>query len=339
MRILLSAYACDPFQGSEPRVGWNWALTLAAAGHEVCVITRESNRPSVERYLSTRSIHNLQFIYLPLSKWCSLLLARPFLQTSLGYLDWQLNGRREIQRIADTFGPDIVQHVTYATLKAPSFLAKLKLPFVFGPVGGGERRPPSLWRYEPWRARVMAAIRDAANLTIKFNPLMWQTFSRASRILVTSEQTRQLVPRRFRAKTAVRLAIALAEPANLPVAPRSLVRGRPFRLAFAGRLLSWKGLSLALDAFARLVRENEHVRFTIVGSGPDESRLRKLSRQLRIDHLVVWHPWLPPSEMEIVYHEHDALLFPSFHDSGGFVVLEALSHGLPVVCLDVEDRD
>jgi hypothetical protein len=28
-------------------------------------------------------------------------------------------------------------------------------------------------------------------------------------------------------------------------------------------------------------------------------------------------------------------LFPSLHDSGGFVVLEALSRGLPVVCLDL----
>jgi glycosyltransferase involved in cell wall biosynthesis len=36
-----------------------------------------------------------------------------------------------------------------------------------------------------------------------------------------------------------------------------------------------------------------------------------------------------------LYQSHDLLLFPSLHDSGGFVVLEALSHGLPVVCLDL----
>jgi glycosyltransferase involved in cell wall biosynthesis len=35
------------------------------------------------------------------------------------------------------------------------------------------------------------------------------------------------------------------------------------------------------------------------------------------------------------YLRHDALLFPSLHDSSGNVVLEALSSGLPVVCLDV----
>jgi glycosyltransferase involved in cell wall biosynthesis len=36
-----------------------------------------------------------------------------------------------------------------------------------------------------------------------------------------------------------------------------------------------------------------------------------------------------------LYRSHDALLFPSFHDSSGNAVLEALSHGLPVICLDL----
>ena len=43
-RILLSAYACEPGKGSEPEVGWMWATELAAAGHEVWVITRAANR-------------------------------------------------------------------------------------------------------------------------------------------------------------------------------------------------------------------------------------------------------------------------------------------------------
>lgn len=40
MKILLSAYACDPVQGAEAAVGWNWARVLAGAGHEVWIITR-----------------------------------------------------------------------------------------------------------------------------------------------------------------------------------------------------------------------------------------------------------------------------------------------------------
>ena len=36
-----------------------------------------------------------------------------------------------------------------------------------------------------------------------------------------------------------------------------------------------------------------------------------------------------------LYRRHDALLFPSLHDFSGNVVLEALVHRLPVVCLDL----
>jgi glycosyltransferase involved in cell wall biosynthesis len=37
--------------------------------------------------------------------------------------------------------------------------------------------------------------------------------------------------------------------------------------------------------------------------------------------------------MHQVYAQHDVLLFPALHDSGGMVALEAMRHGLPVVCL------
>ncbi len=40
-------------------------------------------------------------------------------------------------------------------------------------------------------------------------------------------------------------------------------------------------------------------------------------------------------KLTTIYASHDALLFPSLHDSSGNVVLEAMSHGLPVICLDL----
>ncbi len=44
MRVLLSAYACEPNRGSEAEVGWRWALELAAGGGgDVWVITRGNN--------------------------------------------------------------------------------------------------------------------------------------------------------------------------------------------------------------------------------------------------------------------------------------------------------
>jgi glycosyltransferase involved in cell wall biosynthesis len=40
-------------------------------------------------------------------------------------------------------------------------------------------------------------------------------------------------------------------------------------------------------------------------------------------------------EIGAVYRRHDALLFPSLHDSSGNAPLESLAQGLPVICLDL----
>ena len=40
-------------------------------------------------------------------------------------------------------------------------------------------------------------------------------------------------------------------------------------------------------------------------------------------------------EVEDRYRSADIFVFPSLRDSGGLVVLEAMAHGLPVVCADL----
>lgn len=76
-------------------------------------------------------------------------------------------------------------------------------------------------------------------------------------------------------------------------------------------------------------------RLTMLGQVPDEEWWRAMARDLRIDDAVVWRSWLPHEQMTGLYRAHDALLFPSLHDSSGNVLLEALAQGLPVLCLDL----
>lgn len=50
---------------------------------------------------------------------------------------------------------------------------------------------------------------------------------------------------------------------------------------------------------------------------------------------IEWVPWMNHEELSSAYLQHDVFLFPSLHDMGGSVILEAFAHGLPVVCLDL----
>ena len=48
-KILISAYACEPNKGSEPEVGWQWALTLSKLGNQVYVINEDGKLISLDK--------------------------------------------------------------------------------------------------------------------------------------------------------------------------------------------------------------------------------------------------------------------------------------------------
>ena len=67
LKVLVSAYACEPDKGSEPGVGWNWAKQIAKFA-ETWVITRTNNRETIEKELHKNPISNLHFVYVDLPK-------------------------------------------------------------------------------------------------------------------------------------------------------------------------------------------------------------------------------------------------------------------------------
>lgn len=63
-------------------------------------------------------------------------------------------------------------------------------------------------------------------------------------------------------------------------------------------------------------------------------RLKQLSIDLGLEERVAFAGWRTRQELEGIYDHHDVLILPSFQDTGGYVVIEAINKGLSVVCLD-----
>jgi glycosyltransferase involved in cell wall biosynthesis len=332
-RILLSAYACEPGKGSEPAVGWMWATELAALQHEVWVITRTTNRSAIEG--DTRSWRpTLHFVYCDLPPrargWKKLRGATYFY-----YFIWQWLAFGVARRLNRKQGFDCVHHVTFVSLRAPSFMGFLGIPFYFGPVSGGERVPSQLRAAMSFRGRSLEWLRDLSNLLVRVDPLMRMAFSRAERIYPTSWDCLALIPSRYHSKCDIQLAIGMTRE-QLAVAGRNTTRSHAtLRCLYVGRLLEWKGIEIALLAMDRLKQQGVAAHLTLIGSGPARRILQNRARQLGVANDLTWLPWQPHAEVQRLYSEHDLLVFPSLRDSGGMAVLEALAHGLPVVCLDL----
>jgi glycosyltransferase involved in cell wall biosynthesis len=177
--------------------------------------------------------------------------------------------------------------------------------------------------------RLREMLRDLAVAAARFDPLMDRTFSQASLIACTTSETMRRIPPRYRDKCLVLPAIGIAIPeAFSPPEPAP----SPTFL-FAGRLLYWKGLHLALRAMPEVLRHAPNARLKIVGEGRDARWLKRVAEECGVAGSVDWIPRIEHREMAALYRGHAAIVFPSLHDSGGMVVLESLAAQVPVICL------
>jgi hypothetical protein len=134
LRVLMSAYACEPERGSEPGVGWNWVQQIGRF-EEVWVITRANNRQAIEDAPATQLLPNVHFIYFDLPRW-SCFWKRGVRGIHAYYYLWQLGAYFVARKLHRKVGFDLVHHVTFVNYWMPSFLALLP---VCGVGDGGNR--------------------------------------------------------------------------------------------------------------------------------------------------------------------------------------------------------
>lgn len=338
MRVLLSAFACGPGLGSEEGIGWNWAVETARLGHDVTVLTETKDQAAVERALASGlAPPGLRFeFFMPerlRALWnLGMRLGFESLTAHLIHLLWQHAAYRHVRDVMGAEHFDVVHHITYGGIRHPTFMGRLSVPLVLGPLGGGERAPLALRRGLPFGGWLKDLVRDAHTALVRFDPVTRRACNDALVTYVKTPQSRSVLPRRDWARIAVEMEVGIHDVA--PAAPER-GPGRPFRLLFAGRFLYWKGMHLGLRGLQRYLARGGEARLTMVGKGPNEAVWRQLAKDLEVEHAIAWRAWVPHGQMPDLYREHDAFLFPSLHDSSGNAVLESLSHGLPVICLDL----
>jgi glycosyltransferase involved in cell wall biosynthesis len=109
--------------------------------------------------------------------------------------------------------------------------------------------------------------------------------------------------------------------------------GAALRFISMGRLLHWKGFHLGLKAFAQAAIPQSE--YWIVGDGPERANLSDLVRRLGLLERVRFMGVQPRAQVLEMLAACDMLVHPSLHDSGGWVCLEAMAAGKPVLCLDL----
>lgn len=333
LKVLLSAYACRPDMGSEPGVGWNMARELVKH-YKIWVITRAENRPFIEAELTQNPIPGLEVIYYDLPAWARWWKGKNR-GVHLHHYLWQIGVYFLAQNLHRQINFDLVHHVTYGRYSAPSFLSLLPIPFVWGPVGGGESAPTPFWQDFSVSNKIYEFLRNIAAWVGERDPFVHLTVKRSQVAIVATPETSA----RVSALGAKRIEVIygqtginqqeITQLGQLPVEASAT----SIRFISIGRLLHWKGFHLGLRAFAQANLPNGE--FWIVGDGPERKRLEKLSQELQISDRVHFFGNLPRDLTLSKLGECDVLVHPSLHDFSPTVCLEAMAASRPVICLEL----
>jgi glycosyltransferase involved in cell wall biosynthesis len=112
-------------------------------------------------------------------------------------------------------------------------------------------------------------------------------------------------------------------------------RHSAFTIGFVGSLKPWHGVSILVDAFARLHLQSPGTRLMIVGEGPEQDRLAEDVCGRGLVEAVRFTGWVPPSDLPAMLASMDVAVapypeLPHFYFSP-LKVYEYMAAGLPIV--------
>lgn len=327
--ILISAYGCEPLKGSEQGVGWNWILQMAK-NNILHVITRANNQSAIESHLPDNLSENITFHYYDTNSFIS-----SFKNKAKGlyfyYFCWQVGIVPLIRRLMQEHRFDYSMHLTFGSMWMPTLLPFFKVPFIWGPIGGGDGIPRSFLCSLPAKQRFIQWLRYLLKYPNFINPFFIFTVYRAIAIIARTNITRDYIPSFFRKKVNVLLETSI-ESEIFDYHHQFDNNNNCIKLIITGRLVPFKNVITAIRSIGHLPVKYD-VSLTIIGSGPDKEKIEKEIKINNLSDRVKMIPEMPRAGVLNELAKSDIYLCPSLREGGSWALMEAMAVGLPVICL------
>jgi glycosyltransferase involved in cell wall biosynthesis len=180
--------------------------------------------------------------------------------------------------------------------------------------------------------------------------VIWCALKRSQKIITVSEFTKQDIVTKFKIDPA-KIVVTYEGVANLNKGRDSLFIAKldsqeilehyhiPSNfLLYVGNAYPHKNLDRLLHVFGRLHTLKPDLRLVLVGrSDYFYERIKRTAASLNlwqaqnINSPVIFAGYVPDAQLEIIYAEAKAYVFPSLYEGFGLPPLEAMANGCPVV--------
>lgn len=336
MRILISAFACSPYKGSEAGVGWGFLSVVAQIkGAEVFVIVEETLfRADIEKYKAEHptSLSNVHFHFIRHRRSHRLNRIWPPSYYS-SYADWHRDAYHLAKKIGRHAPFDLVHQLTMVGYREPGYLWQLGAPFIWGPVGG--------MGYFPWQfihhLDAYGAIYFLLYNIINAYQMRWHRRARTaariagSGLISATTENQKLIRLHWGLESKVLSEVGI--PDQLVRAPHARRVDEELRVIWVGQLLRRKALDLGIEALSK-VSNPRNIRLTVIGDGVCGPRWRNMAISLGVDPCIEFRGALSRQETLDEMMSSHVLLITSLRDLTSTVIVEGLAAGLAIVCLD-----
>ncbi len=335
--VLLTAYAINPYKGSEDGTAWN--ITTQLAKHcKIIAVTRKNNQEYIEKWLKENELEgseNLQFAYFDLPYWMRFW-KKGGRGALLYFYMWQFGIVYFLKQYIKTqrLEIDIVHNLNFHSDWTPTFLWRLKKPLIWGPVGHHHKIPEAyLTPFYGKKAYFMDRVRWMTKLFFwNFDPFLKIAKRKAKAILAINTSVMEVM-NLSKDKTFIVPAVG-----SEPVAQDFEKDQTTFNVLSIGRFVPLKGFDLTIKAFTKFYRElseseQKRVKLHLVGKGDYEKQLQEMIEAYQMQDGIKIINWVERTALKEIYEAAHLFFFPS-HEGAGMVVPEAFSYRVPVLCFD-----
>jgi glycosyltransferase involved in cell wall biosynthesis len=334
LKLLISAYACGPNRGSEPGMGWNFVIGLGKF-HEVHVITETLKwKTEIEQHLASfpELKNNLKFHFIQKKRNKKLRKLWPPSYYWF-YKNWQKKACQLALELDKKEKFDIVHQLNMVGYREPGYLWKIDKPFVWGPIGGLENSP---WNFLPssgFKGLVFYTGRNIFNLFQRnLSKRAKQAAKRNNAVLIAATPGNQkLISDLWNTNSQVICEVGQEDIGTEIVPSTRSGTNEPLKIIWSGLHTPRKNLPLLLDAL-------EKVKFSfelhILGKGEMTNNWKKIAQNKGLTEHCVWYGWTERQEAIEIMSTGHVFCITSISDLTSTVTLEALSYGLPIICLD-----
>ena len=332
MKVLVSCYACSPYRGSEPGMGWNFVHSLAPL-HELHIIVESSEfMEDIKRYFSEHpdEEHLYHFYFIPCKQFPLLRKIWPP-SYYWAYRLWQRKVFAFAQQLDAKENFDVVHALNMAGYREPGFLYKLGKPLIWGPTGGFCISP---WCLLPSMGIYGMLYYGARNLINLWQMHHKQTPRRmaikADAVIAATQDNHDAIAALWNRDSLIIPEVGVVAKQNDATVNK---REGILKICWSGQHTPAKTLNLLIDALA-IVQQPQNVELHVIGDGRSTKRWKKQAEQLHISN-IVWHGWVEREKAWRIMKESHVFCITSVADLTSSVLLEALSFGLPIITLDL----